>query len=132
MFAKENRVKELVVRNVRAIFENLQCGKGPPTKNERILLNLLSLSVMSGEVKSERLHNTMTQVIGISRLQQNSALSKLQKQTKRSKPVVDAIVTKRKSATTGKFASLTSALEEIVQYFQASQTHLLTRRSLRE
>jgi hypothetical protein len=70
--------------------------------------------------------------IRISRLQQNSALSKLQKQTKRSKPVVDAIVTKRKSATTGKFASLTSALEEIVQYFQASQTHLLTRRSLRE
>ena len=103
--SNDRRVIELVTRNICLTFVKASCGKRQPTEEERIVLHALSSAMMSADIKTERLQDAMTRVFGISRQQQNRVMDSSKRDP-----------TCRKTASSGKFAPLQSALDEVVSY----------------
>ena len=115
--SKDAEARELIIRNICAMYSRLSCGSRSYTKDEKILLNAVGITIMSEEVKEKRLVSAMTRVAGISKKQQNSALKKIRQQAEKHAPVSVAIMKPRASAKSGRFASLEAVLVKIVQYF---------------
>ena len=115
--ADNRRVVEIVVQNICATINRLSSGVRRPSRDERVLVAALSVSMMSPAIKVERLSSAMTRVFGISVYQQNNALELLEQQRKENKPQCNAVAVSRKPARTGRFASLRPILDSIVKYF---------------
>jgi hypothetical protein len=114
---KDRQAKDLIIRNICSTFMRLSFGHGQHSKDDNILLRALSLAIMSQEVRDKKLGRAMTRVAGISQEQQERTFRMLETQNKGGIAVSGAIVPVRASAKTGRFASLETTLEKIVEYF---------------